>query len=268
MNAASGAAGSAESGGTVPGSEPPDPLPLAPLKPNRFWRWLNLGTLAATLLSVLFLQWMLRRDCLRVQTQYGYQGCLRDEAVRPQLNWSEGFRRELLFASVRDRSWLWPLATNDDVRRGAAQQLVETARAFDTYPVRDAVADGTLDPCFGALHFVLASSEWSPFVPRFLTEWLDGEPHQQLFAVVALAMLTGTRAEQLTKHDYDPLPPTGDAATLATARDEICAKLFGVPLANIVAHWRASAGSATQRPRGEIVLLLATCPRSWTAEWF
>ncbi|MSR47014.1 MAG: hypothetical protein EXS13_08110 [Planctomycetes bacterium] len=239
-------------------------MPIAPRRAGRFWQWLNLATLAATACAALLLQWTLRRDCLRVQARYGNSGsfCAGEflPLPSPELIWNDGIRRELLLATIAARSWLWPLASGDDVRRGAEQQLVESARSSDCDAVIAAVAAGALDPCFGALHFALAWSENHHELPAVLREWLDAAPHQQLFAVVAMAMLTGSRSDRLRKHLYDPLPSAGDAASTL---DELAAKFFAMPLTDAAARSRADFGNATLRARGEIVLLLATCPRRW-----
>lgn len=247
--------------------------PAIAAKRSRGWLWLNVAPLLVTVTAWLTLEGALRHDCLTIQARHGPNGsaCMQPPPLAADdflLDWSEGERRELLFAAIADRTWLWPLATTADVRRGAAQFLIESARASDVEPLVTAVADGAVDPAFGALHFALAWSEQHAALPAFLAEWLTGAPEQQLFAAIALAMLTGQRDAGLAKHEFDPLPPAGTTATLAAARDEVASALFGLPLADAAAQWSAEFAALTQRPRGEIVLLLATCKRTWTFEWF
>lgn len=226
---------------------------------SRWWIAVQLTPLLVSLAAWLSLQFAIRHDCqlAEVRATGRFVGAASEGGW---LDWRHGTRRELLHAAVAQRGWLWPLASGSAVRGGAAQLLVESARGDDATSVAEAVEREQLDPAFGALHFALAWSESRRGMPEFLAEWLDGAPHQQLFATVALSMLTGTRAEQLGQWTYVPLP-VGDPAARATRRETAAQALFEQPLADAAAAWREGVASAVQRSRPEIVALLSSCPR-------
>lgn len=233
---------------------------------RRSSRWWIAVQVAPLLLSVgawLALQGVLRRDCVVKQAGYGFVGCIVAPEHEPWLDWRHGTRRDLLRAAVAQRGWLWPLALAQEVRGGAAQLLVESARGDDATAVAEAVERQQLDPAFGALHFALAWSESRRGMPEFLAAWLDGAPHQQLFAAVTLSMLTGTRAQRLDRVNYSPLPAPEPAARAAEL-ERTAQALFLQPLADAAAAWREEVAAATQRSRAEIVALLAICPRRWS----
>ncbi len=233
---------------------------------RRSGRWWIAVQVAPLLLSVgawLTLQGVLRRDCMVAAARCGGHFCAGDTSTEPWLDWRHGTRRDLLRAAVAQRGWLWPLGLKWEVRGGAAQLLVESARGDDATAVAEAVERELLDPAFGALHFALAWSENRRGIPEFLAEWLDGAPHQQLFATVTLTMLTGTRAQRLDRAYYSPLP-SPDAVARAESMESTAQLLFEQPLADAAAAWRADVAAATQRARAEIVALLAICPRRWS----
>ena len=261
-----------------PGATPPAPTvgagrsaARAPLPPrSRLWLWLNVGTLAASLAAWLTLQAALRRDCLRVQANFGSQGFCAGDSERPQaaLDWSDGLRRQLLLTAIEEPRWLWPLASDADVTRGAAQLLLESARPGDAERVAAAVAADRLDPAFGALHFALASSQAATtHVSAEAVRALDGSPPEQLFGCIALSMLTGWRAERLERERYEPLPAADPLARRADL-DSTAETLFDRSLADAVAEWKSELatlphGLPTVRPRAELRDLLTTCPRRW-----
>ncbi len=235
-----------------------------PTRTSRLFLALNFGALFVTIGAWLALQLAVRHDGTSKQAGYGFIGCYGAPKYEPWLDWHLGSRRLVLRAAVAKAAWLWPLASGEDVRRGAEQLLIESASGDDATDVAEAVEQGQLDPAFGALHFALSWSERHDSLPAFLGEWLDGAPHQQLFATVALTMLTGTRDERLEAHHYEPLPLDGDATAVTASLEATAQTLFQTPLADAVAAWRADVADASQRPRGEIVALLAICPRQWS----
>jgi hypothetical protein len=251
------AAGTAPAGGTTAATR------------SRLLAWINLGAVALTLGSVVLGQATLRRDCLRVQARYGFQGCVRDGSLEgPAFDWTSGARREALLMAIEAPAFLWPFASGEDVRRGAAQLLFESANLGDDERLLKAVAVGRLDPCFCALHCVLATHDSYTRAPPEIIHALDGSAEEQLFACTALAMLTGRRADHLAFHHYDPLPPRG-AMERARAIEQASLTLFKCPLADAVAWWKRECagvpcGRPPFRPSSDVIQLLAECPRSWS----
>lgn len=231
---------------------------------RRVRRWATACGVAVVVLlgTWVGLQVVIEHDCRAKQAAFGFQGCVPAPDARPWLDWSSPDRRSLLFAVLRGGLWLRPFATGDDVRRGAAQFLIESARGEDAPVVAALVAEQRLDPEFGALHFALACSDSDTPLPSFLFHELDGPPHEQYFALLTLSMVTGIDEPRWNEFWFDPV--TGDAAH-PDWRSSATAHLRATPAA-IAAEWKARSADPTARceprPRVELLRLLDQAPRS------
>lgn len=201
----------------------------------------NGGALVLLIGAVVAVQYAVARACARAQAEFGFRGCVIVEHPAPGIDWKLGPRRELLWATLERAPFLWPSTRNADVRRGAAQLLLDSAAAADGERVLDALRAGDLSPPFAALHYAKAWTLEHDELPRDAARWLEGDELWQAFACFLLPMLVDRSSFPVSQWLFDPIETQSAAALVEAA--------YKVPLADVVSQFRGELARSELRPR-------------------